>query len=249
MNKSLLIFTHIPKTAGTSVKKSVLFPTVESKDGSILTFYGVRHLWAHRNRSTTLLTGHLPYGYHHLLRRHALYITFLREPVDQAISYYYYVLQCGERNPGHPGQYVGHPDLEAARRLGLEGFYADPRNQNMQTRYTAGWWWKAAMQYVPMVVPRQKMLQAGKSHLSNRYWFVGLFEDIEASQDRLARQLNGVDLKRQDTSRKTRIRPRLSDVSEETKMKLRMYNSLDIELYEFARMVYQRQCEEEQQSH
>mgnify|MGYP003573496753 FL=1 len=89
--QEIIIFLHIPKTAGTSLRRIVeqqvpadrllsLYPPFAPSDGERV-----------RERlmsGTRYLFGHLNYGVHKIVAVDARYITLLREPVSRVVSYY-----------------------------------------------------------------------------------------------------------------------------------------------------------------
>ncbi|MGB3544198.1 MAG: hypothetical protein WBA11_14865, partial [Rubrivirga sp.] len=157
-----LIFTHIPKTAGTSLKKSAIFPNVDRSD--IYWVLGIRQLIQDRPHGRKIVLGHFPYGAHRLLGRGPFrYLTVLRDPVDRAVSFYNYVLLCEQGNPGHPGDYAWHPALPDAKRYPIDEFYQLEAYRNVQTKYTAGYAWERPRNALPewarrAVMPERTLL-------------------------------------------------------------------------------------------
>jgi hypothetical protein len=78
--------THVPKTAGTSMRKAVFEPRVSESD--IYSFSGIRRALSSRVEFD-LLTGHHPYGVHKLYAVNTpRYFVMLRDPIDRAIYQY-----------------------------------------------------------------------------------------------------------------------------------------------------------------
>jgi len=88
MTENIVVFTHVPKVAGTSVMRRLVRANYEPED--IKTYAGERDLW--RNRGTfRILVGNNTWGAQYLAGRDARLFTMLQDPVERAISHYYFV--------------------------------------------------------------------------------------------------------------------------------------------------------------
>ncbi len=96
--REVVLFVHIPKTAGSTLRhlasrqdrpRSVFSTGVEEPlPESIARLQ--RMLEAQRRR-LRLVQGNFGYGLHQLFPQAARYVTFLRGPIERAISFYHYV--------------------------------------------------------------------------------------------------------------------------------------------------------------
>lgn len=159
--------------------------------------------------------------------------------MDQAVSYYYYVLQCETYHHGHPAGY-GHPDLADAKRYPIEEFYSIEEHRNMQTKFTAGFLWDRGRSTLPaplrdLLFSEARMLRKAKHNLVDEYWFYGLFERLEESQDAMAAGLGWRNAYVKDETKVTRNRPMVDDLTEAQRESIRHSNALDFALYDFAR--------------
>src|SRR5207237_5532245 len=120
----LLAYVHIPKAAGSTVRTVFLnawprdtignsgnaFRNPDASAGKIQ-----RLIRPRKERQIRILVGHTPYG---ILRENlpsdARYITILREPVDQALSYLHYLSFPGQASSS---QFL--PTRDGPRRLPL----------------------------------------------------------------------------------------------------------------------------------
>ena len=98
----MLIFLHIPKAAGTTFHQ-ILDRKYEGKrivsiDGldSGASVQAFKEMPDHERAAIDLLKGHMPFGLHEYVSSPATYVTFLRDPVERVISYYYYVCRSPE---------------------------------------------------------------------------------------------------------------------------------------------------------
>ena len=130
----VLFFTHVPKCAGSSLRKSMIELSVDKN--LIWRPGGIRPLVGSR-RDFRYVVGHFPYGIHRLIhprsearKRTRIYFTVIRDPIQQMISLYRYYVNYGmaEEMPGDVA--------------GLESFILGNAFDNMQSRAHAGlaWW-------------------------------------------------------------------------------------------------------------
>ena len=79
----LTIFTHIPKTAGTSFFNRAVRPNLA--DQEIWTNMSLRRIASTDLSEHRVLTGHRGFGLHRLTSQPCQYITFLRDPIERAV--------------------------------------------------------------------------------------------------------------------------------------------------------------------
>jgi galactose-3-O-sulfotransferase len=128
-----IIFLHLPKCGGTTLNRIIEWeyaPTqVFSVDPSFFRWSYHRLIqWpAQRLARMRVFKGHMPFGLHKLLPQPATYITILRDPVDRAVSEYYYALSRKI-----------HPQHRTMKKLTLEDYIQTTRHNNVQTKLVAG---------------------------------------------------------------------------------------------------------------
>ncbi len=134
--ENTLLFLHIPKTAGTTLRK-ILHRQYDEKKIFTISYkqwptkakedlaYCLKN-----NEKINLIKGHMPYGWHlefDIPDFH--YLIFLRDPVERVISQYFF-----ERIPGRPL-------YDIASKLSLKEFVLESNVievDNLQTRYISG---------------------------------------------------------------------------------------------------------------
>lgn len=228
----LVVFTHVPKTSGTSFRRSLVEPNVGA--GETYRWAGPRRFLADRAAQRAFVWGHMPLGLHALTSREVAYVCFLRDPIDRAVSYYYFV------KDSDPARYK-HPMRDEADALSLTEFYERRKFQNWQTRYLAGLPYHRLYPHLGSARFDRAALRRATDNLVNRYACFGMQERFEESLELFGRRLGWqrrLSVRRQ---KQTGRRPALAELDEATRAALRRANSLDCELYEFAASRFEAQ--------
>lgn len=232
-----IFFTHIPKTAGRSMRVAVFEPHVKEARR-----HDPKGYWAALKSGTSfdLLAGHCSaYGIHWFYGvRQPRYFMMLRNPVDRAVSYYYFVRQSKDSST------YSHPSLDDATEFSMTEFYEKPQYQNLQTRYVAGVAWEYAGRHLDLNGWIGSLaLARAKSNLIDKYEAFGLMERFSESAELMASCL-GVEANVPEKKYKsTTDRPDVSELSEATRKSLLQSNALDVVLYEFACKHFQEQTQ------
>ncbi|MDM5225448.1 sulfotransferase family 2 domain-containing protein [Cytobacillus sp. NJ13] len=213
----LLIFMHIPKTGGMTLKRIIKrqYPDnmilKDITDGKIQEFKEKLE-----ERDFKFVFGHLSFGLHLHTTKQCTYITMLREPIDRVISMYYYVLGK-EKHPLHGivkglsfEEFLDHPDLKN-------------HTNNMQTKRALG---KNSLITTD--------LELAKLNLLNHFTVIGITEMFDDSIKLMKEKLNWNDI---SYVRKNKTKKRLSkdELGQRIISKITENNELDIELYNWAK--------------
>ena len=191
----------------------------------IYKYSGLKNLAKTSMKKYLFINGHLPYGVHRFTRRRCEYFTLLRDPIDQAISHFYFIRQC---NTTH----YKHPLLSDAQNLSLLEF--TKLHCNMQTVALAGILsTKIYGRSSPM------LLKNAKRVLFNKLEFYGFLDHIEDFYKQWSYHYSMPFSYVEELSKKTINRPAVSDLTSSEITKLREIQSLDIDLYQAARQAWQ----------
>lgn len=238
MNKitpDYLIFLHIPKTAGSTMRD--ILSDLYGENHTVLRIRGlfkkdypdlnnqVKQLLTTlpSHSATQVLSGHIPYGLHHRLHGKCEYFTFIRHPVDYVLSMYYFNLQFIQ-NGMTPFDPAGNYTLEWM----LEQWQGTQFN-NYQSRFLA-----SRNTCFEQVTTRNSdhntLYQSASNLLKNHINFV-----FPVDQFDLALRLLGKHYHWQyGTYRQRRVnraRPRDLYISDELKQRILIENSADMQLY------------------
>ncbi|MEZ4608152.1 MAG: sulfotransferase family 2 domain-containing protein [Deinococcales bacterium] len=219
-----LFFLHIPKTAGTSLRKLVdhyypypqgvhLYERINDADPA---FY-------EELKKARSFYGHFAYGLHNRIGIKGSYITFLREPSERVISYYNHQARI-------PGTAHHAKITDGLSLVELLNNYQEPQMSNHMVRLISG-----------MGVEKLKdedyfePLNRAIKNIEKDFLFVGLVEELSDSMKVLSEFLGWS--KRHHNLPITNVNPSPKSrlVDDETLKLIRSYNRLDYLLYEYVR--------------
>ena len=157
----------------------------------------------------------------------------LREPVARALSFYNYA-RTHRDHYLYPSLTNDHVDLKTLLKERTE---TTEELFNLQTRMIAGDEWEDSA-----LSPDRAALERAKQNLRN-YFVVGLTEEFDASLRLMSERLGWkVGSYRKRNITRGKLEPQALDA--ETERLLREANALDIELYQFARDLFETQRRE-----
>lgn len=237
MPEKAVIFTHIQKTAGTSVLNELIYPSYRQNE--IRRFwggFGIKKLVLTNTSQYKVFTGHFPYGIHHFIKQDCEYLTFLREPIARAISHYNFIKNNEVKEGNEPNKYQKHHETYSIDKI----FDVDPKLNpfkgvlvdNMQTRFLAGYY-----NYY-LSKNSSRMLKAAKKNLKENYKVFGLQERYDESIDLIA---NAFDWKYINKGVRQKKTMKKDPVDEQTMAIIKENHLLDIELYEYAKELFDLQ--------
>ncbi len=227
---SSVIFLHIPRTGGTTMHRIIerhyspeeIYSFGPDAHGSLRE---LKSLSAKRRSQIRMLKGHLPYGVHTLLSGSTTYFTFLRDPIERAISVYHYI----KRIPKHPmhGHLVRCGTMKAFFESGMIRM-----TDNGQTRMLSGVW-----DEVPFGATTQEMLEHACRNLKDRFSMVGLTSHFDETLLLLRHVFDWQDIcyVRENV---TQGRPFREDLDLEVLSFLEELNALDHVLYNYGRHLF-----------
>lgn len=231
-----LIFLHIPKAGGSTlhwiIERQYEPNPIFTIDGSRFreSIDEFKRLPEEQRRKIKVLKGHMYFGLHEFLPGPSSYITILRDPIERVISTYYYTLL-------HPNQ--GDFETVTSQRMSLKDFVSSGINRmvnNGQTRILCGEP-KLDADIAFGQCPAE-MLELTKRNLREHFAIVGLLERFDESLILLKRTF-GWKLPLYYLHNITRDRLSKKAVSKDALSTIEKYNGLDIELYRYAKQMFE----------
>jgi Galactose-3-O-sulfotransferase len=234
LSQRSLIYVHIPKAAGSTLERILIrqyrlpeiFPFIEPKD-----FSRVKGLPLEQKAHYKLFQGHMPFGLHEYLQQPSIYLTQLRDPIQLALSSYYYFELGYRRTVLNEATTSTMPSVDALANGKMRNMF-----DNMQTRFLSG------MTRTKFGECTREMLELAKSNLE-QFFVVGLVEQFDESIVLLARVF-GWRAPYYIKTNVSRTRPR-DQMPGETVDWLREQNRLDAELYAHAKTLLARGIREQ----
>ena len=240
----MLIFTHIPKSGGTSLDKIL----EDQYGGKWLRVNSPDHwlsMSAAEKEGIKVVSGHFRYGIHEVIPGEHQYISLMREPVHRLVSHYVFAIS-------RPDHYIHKklidrdPELKRANleyemeridqielaeriheRCGVEDYVLSgvtTETDNSQTRIISG-------MSPPFGECNDEMVEVAIRNIRDSYAYVGIMERFVESMERFEKILDwpmqsptvfvnkGVEL------------PISKEISNEVKAKIRAFNRYDSKLY------------------
>lgn len=251
LNESMLIFLHIPKTAGNSVFNVIRrqypaggrYELDMDWDRRQETIDAFATLAETEKRRIAFIGGHTFYGLHRSVPQPSVYMTFMRDPVDRFVSHYYFSRESSfaplKRNLEQTTEPTAYQQkaldflrLTESRRTSLQDFLAlniELNVMNLQTRMIGGF-----VDPVNVIPPFQELpanaVEVALDNIHRDFPVVGLVEHFDASL-LLFRKAFGWSNVFYARHNKTRSRPALEQLSGQTRRAIEEASHLDIELY------------------
>jgi hypothetical protein len=229
-----VIFSHIPKTAGTTLTSiierqydpSVIYKTEPDSFQKSLDLF--KELPDAKRASLRLILGHMIFGFHEFLSQPYTYVTVLRDPVDRIVSYYYYILS-------YPGHYL-HNTVRSQKMslMDLVSSGISKEFDNLQTRRLS------ANDKVGFGQCSPEMIEQAEQNLQEYFGVVGIMERFDETL-LLMKSTFAWKSCYYEKINVTKNRPKKHDVPKDVLDVISEYNKLDIELYKRTKTMFENQ--------
>lgn len=219
-------YIHVPKTAGTTFKTIIetLYPWQEIFWAKNKKYVGdkIGRLSEADIQKLRIVAGHTPFGMHEYFPfQNFQYFTFLRHPVDRAISHYYYL----KRTPNQKFYHYINEQGYSLHQLLEERLFM---NFNMQTYWLTG----IDKDYFRNGNQDEETINLALHNIDKYFTFIGLNDRFDESLILLKRKL-GWSMPYYASKNVTQKRDKQADFSAETIDLIKETNKMDMRLYEY----------------
>ncbi|MEO0373871.1 MAG: sulfotransferase family 2 domain-containing protein [Cyanobacteria bacterium P01_A01_bin.17] len=238
-----IVFSHIPKTAGTTLRHIIQYQFHPSE---VFEFYRYNQLLDkgiskfinlpdRKKEKIRFISGHLGFGLHSLFPDCCSYITVLRHPIDRILSYYSHLIRTGK---------------ESVKGKAIEDFVLSFGGvRNSMVCNLAGYTFRAQMNDPSLALEQvrysPRTLELAIENLKRYFSVVGILEQFDETCLLLQKVLGwDIPIGHLKSNRASR-RAKLEEIPEQTLGLLRKHNELDLQLYEYAKLHFSRQVEEQ----
>ena len=222
MNQEKIIFLHIPKTAGTSLRQ-LIEKEYPGKECLYLYYPSpykpevINHI-RKQLPFAKVLYGHVSFGIHQLLSIQGKYIAFLRDPIKRVISLY-------NHNAREPMMSYYANIQNGMSLLDMLTSEITPETNNHMVRIIT-------CSSKVGILDDNDVLEQAIENIEKHFLFVGLVERLIESVTLLGRKLNWPSLPIIPHLLKDPAKNQLQ-IDAETQLALEKYNRLDLLLYEY----------------
>lgn len=230
-DKTLLLYIHVPKTAGTTMKMILewLYPWHQifwAKSADYVQAK-TKKLTETQLENISIIAGHSPFGMHNYFPHGQYqYFTFLREPISRFISQYNFL----RRSPGHRL----YPYIRD-KGFGLKDFLDNGvfRNFNIQTHWLTG----IDKAYFREGNQSQEVVNKAINNIERDFAFVGLNDHFDEGLI-LLKRLFGWSTPFYAKKNVTSSKDKTAEFDQELIDQIKEANQMDLQVYEYCQQQF-----------
>lgn len=238
-----LIFLHIPK-AGGSTFENILWRLYSPKsiyrlpdvmEERVKAIDKLQQLEISDKQQIKVLTGIMDFGLHKYIPQKSTYVTILRDPVDRIISHYHFVRNTEEHHLYSKLNF---------KNIGLQDYltnYPLEEMDNGQTRLISG---MNTSDHTSQRMCTKADLEKAKQNLKERFAVFGILEKYDETLILTKRRLQWVypTYVQQNIAK---VKYTRNNIPSGTIKQIQSLNKYDIELYDFARVNFEKTLRQE----
>lgn len=244
MSQDTLIFLHISKTAGTSLRSIIqrqypaeavydidpsYFVSDSTKYEEVIQqrIANLRSMSESEKRQIRCILHPTAFGIHQLLPQSSAYVTMLRDPIDHFVSSFYFAVNM----PGH----IYHREI-VEKKITIDTYFDHFDTENMQTRRISGYDELDRFYNVVSPLPAAA-LEMAKANL-NKIAVVGIMESFDESLLLMQDSFSWRDI-RYERKNVAPKRLKLDQLSPALRERLQVALAPDLELYALAKTMFE----------
>lgn len=237
--KPALIYHHIPKCGGTTVRQAIKRNVDFNKMLKYHTYIwgntaeNVKHTYGMNKDYVKALHGHFVYKHYESFLNDDIYdffqTTLVRNPISKVVSTYYYIKEDPKFKGLELRKLCEHISLKQFVDVNPKlhgGAYEHTHN------YTLKWF-----------TGDRESINKGKEML-DKFDVVGTLDDLEGFINLIGKKRGWQEMKETyDTHNRTKSKPSMDEITDEIKEKIAENNQKDMELYEYAKEKFNEELE------
>jgi len=273
VSEDLIIFSHIPKTAGLTVRKIIesnfdknarfAFRKSDSFSANIkdwiANFNSVkRNESSEELKSRRIIEGHIGFGIHkHLVLESCTYMTVMRHPVDRLNSHFYYLTRPGS-DCKNIKQFNSLNDFIYCYRQEKESKEVSPIPlgmsqmmiiDNLQTRFLSGLGWESEIINQQLYGCRARYTKCTKEmldlakHNLDKYIIYGVLDRFKESLELFENAFEWRNINFENKVNVNKSKPSNKEIDPDLLEFVLQENKFDMELYNYALNTFDQQLE------
>lgn len=236
--RTKFVFIHIPKTGGTSLFATFIDKLGKRNVSPSFASFKFTEKDAKKLEKYQLISGHINWLDVETFFFDRLKITFLRQPLDRCLSWYYY-LKSRPLEKVIPLAMINNENnaeeaISLAKQLSIDDFFASDHPHVIQNICNRQTWQLGYHANAEQRTDKLLKLNDRAKHNLKNMDYVGFTENFSKDVERLSRWMGYKKMGSIPYENKTPERKNAAALSSDTRNRILSMNEMDLELYEYA---------------